>query len=107
MAEEQCCIVPEGPVVVEWVDGGSQRLQDAVHDTGDQAAYVWAQVQVGILDQALHHVEKPVELLQIMAYWLDLDRHSHTIGLMEKHKPQDHFHLQIILFQVKICKLKT
>lgn len=67
MAEEQSGVVPEGPVVVEWVDGGSQRLQDAVHDTGDQAAYVRAQVEVGILDQALHHVEEPVELLQVMA----------------------------------------
>lgn len=63
VAEELCCIIPEGPVVIEWVDGGSQGLQDAVHDTGDQAAHIWAQVQVGVLDQAFHHVEKPVELL--------------------------------------------
>lgn len=62
VAEEQSCVVPQGPVVIEWVDRGSQRLQDAVHDTGDQATYIWAQIQVGILDQALHHVEKPVEL---------------------------------------------
>lgn len=79
VAEEQGCVVPEGPVVIKRVDRGSQRLQDAVHDTGDQAAHVWAQVQVGVLDQALHHVEKPVELLQVMAYWLHLDTDSHVL----------------------------
>ena len=81
VAEEQGCVVPEGPVVIERVDGGSQRLQDAVHDAGDQAAHVWAQVQVGVLDQALHHVEKPVELLQVMAYWLHLGTNSHVLVL--------------------------
>lgn len=35
VAEEQGCVISEGPVVVEWVDGGGQWLQDAVHDTGD------------------------------------------------------------------------
>lgn len=96
VAEEQGCVVPQGPVVIEWVDGGSQRLQDAVHDTGDQAAYIWAQIQVGILDQALHHVEKPVELFQIMAYWLHLDRQT-QLGLMETHKSKITFILQINL----------
>lgn len=55
-------------MVIEWVDGGSEWLQDAVHDAGDQAADVRAQVQVRVLDQALHHVQEPVELLQVVAY---------------------------------------
>lgn len=50
VAKKKRSIVPEGPVVVEWVDGGSQWLQDAVHDTGDQAAHIGSQVQVGVLD---------------------------------------------------------
>lgn len=68
VAEEQSCVVPEGPVVVEWVDGGGQRLQDAVHNAGHQTADVGAQVQIRILDQALHHVEQPVQLLQVVAH---------------------------------------
>lgn len=60
VAEELCCIVPEGPVVVEGVDGGCQRFQDAVHNTGHQAAHVRAKVEVGVLDQAFDHVEEPV-----------------------------------------------
>lgn len=68
VTEELRCVVPEGPVVVEGVDGGRQRLQDAVHDTGHQAAHVRAQVQVGVLDQALDHVKQPVELLQVVAH---------------------------------------
>lgn len=80
VAEEQGRVVPEGPVVVERVDGGGQRLQDAVHDTGDQASHVGSQIQVGVLDQALHHVEEPVELLQVVAYRLHLHRNSPTIN---------------------------
>lgn len=76
VAKKQGCIVPEGPVVVEWVDGGSEGLQDAVHDAGDQAADIRAQVQVRVLDQALHHVQEPVELLQIMAHRFHLERHT-------------------------------
>lgn len=72
VAEKQGSIVPKGPVVVERVDGGCQRLQDAVHNTGDKAAHVRAQIQVGVLDQTLNHVEKPVELLQVMANRLHL-----------------------------------
>lgn len=51
-----------GPVVVEGV-GGDQRLQDAVHDAGHQDAYVRAEVQVKVLNQALHHMENAVKLL--------------------------------------------
>lgn len=50
VAEKQRSVVPEGPVVIEWVDRGSQRLQDAVHDTGDQAAHVRSQIQVWVLN---------------------------------------------------------
>ena len=72
VAEQQGCVVAEGPVVVEGVDGGGQRLQDAVHDAGHQAAHVGAQVEVGVLDEALHHVQQPVELLQVVAHRLHL-----------------------------------
>lgn len=73
MAEEEGGVVPEGPVVVEGVDGSGQWLQDAVHDTGDQAAHVRAQVQVGVLDQTLDHVEESVELLQVVTHRLYLE----------------------------------
>lgn len=72
MTEEQRGVVPERPVVIERVDGRGQGLQDAVHDAGHQAAHIGAQVQVGVPDEALHHVEKPVELLQVVTHRLHL-----------------------------------
>lgn len=80
MAEEECGVVPEGPVVVERVDGSGQWLQDAVHDAGHQAAHVRAQVQVGVLDQTLDHVEEPVELLQVVTHRLDLKTVVHQMS---------------------------
>lgn len=72
VAEQQGRIVTQGPVVIQGVNGGGQRLQDAVHDTGDQAAHVRAQVKIGVLHQALHHVQQAVQLLQVMADRLHL-----------------------------------
>uniref|UniRef100_A0A2D4JG11 Uncharacterized protein n=1 Tax=Micrurus lemniscatus lemniscatus TaxID=129467 RepID=A0A2D4JG11_MICLE len=71
LAQEQGRIVTQGPVVIQGVDGGCQRFQDAVHDAGNEAFDVGPQAQVGVLDEALGHVQKAVELLQVMAHRLD------------------------------------
>lgn len=80
VAQEQGSVVSESPVVIQRVDGGSQGLQDAVHNTRHQAAHIRAQVQVWVLDQAPHHVQKSVELLQVMAYRLHLEHNIDMLG---------------------------
>lgn len=74
VAEQQGSVIPEGPVVIERVDGCRQWLQDAVHDAGHQAAHVGAQVEVRVPDEAFDHVEEPVELLQVVTDRFHLHR---------------------------------
>lgn len=40
MAEKQSSIIPQSPVVVERINGGSKWLQDAVHDAGDETPHI-------------------------------------------------------------------
>lgn len=72
VAEKQSSVVPQGPVVIEWINRGGKRLQDAIHDAGDQTAHIRAKIQVWVLNQTLHHVQQPVQLIQIMTYRLHL-----------------------------------
>lgn len=72
VAEKQSSVVPQGPVVIEWINRGGKRLQDAIHDAGDQTSYIGAKIQVWVLNQTLHHVQQPVQLIQIMTYRLHL-----------------------------------
>lgn len=72
VAEQQSSIVPQGPVVIEWINRGSKRLQDAIHDAGNQTAHIGAEIQVWVLNQTLHHVQQPVQLFQVMTHGLHL-----------------------------------
>lgn len=67
MAEQEGGAIPKSPVVIQRVDGGSQRLQDAVEDAAYQGANVWPQAQVWVPNQAPSHLEEPVQLFQVMA----------------------------------------
>lgn len=67
VAEEERGAIPQSPVVVEGVDGGGQRLQDAVEDTAHQRADVGPQAEVRVPNQAARHLQEPVQLLQVVA----------------------------------------
>lgn len=72
VAEEEGGPVPQSPVVVQGVDGGSQGLQDAVEDTANQRADIGPQAEVRVPNQAARHLQEPVQLLQIVADRLHL-----------------------------------
>lgn len=68
MAEQEGSTIPEGPVVIQGVNGSSQWLQDAVEDTAHQGADIGPQAEVWVPDQAPGHLQEPVQLLQVVAY---------------------------------------
>lgn len=74
-------------MVIEWINGGSKWLQNAIHDAGDQTAYIGAKIQVWVLNQTLHHVQQPVQLIQIMTYRLHLAE-KHYGSVFKKKKRQ-------------------
>lgn len=72
MAQQEGSAIPQCPVVIQWVDGGSQWLQDTVQDTAHQRADIGPQAEVWVPNQAPCHLQEPVQLLQVMAYRLHL-----------------------------------
>lgn len=72
VAEEEGGTIPQSPVVIQGVDGGSQGLQDAVEDTAHQRADIGPQAEVWVPNQAPGHLQEPVQLLQIVAHRLHL-----------------------------------
>lgn len=72
VAEKEGSTVPQSPVVIQGVDGGSQGLQDAVEDTAHQRADIGPQAEVWVPNQAPGHLQEPVQLLQIVAHGLHL-----------------------------------
>lgn len=74
MAEQEGSTIPQSPVVVQRVDGGSQWLQNAVEDTAHQGADIGPQAEVWVPNQAPCYLQKPVQLLQVMAYRFHLSK---------------------------------
>lgn len=72
MAQQEGSAIPQCPVVIQRVDGGSQWLQDTVEDTAHQGADIGPQAEVWVPNQAPCHLQEPVQLLQVMAYRLHL-----------------------------------
>ena len=72
MAQQEGSAIPQCPVVIQRVDGGSQWLQDTVQDTAHQRADIGPQAEVWVPNQAPCHLQEPVQLLQVMAYRLHL-----------------------------------
>lgn len=83
MAEEEGSTIPQSPVVIQGVDGGSQWLQDAVEDTAHQRADIGPQAEVWVPNQAPCHLQEPVQLLQVMADRLDLLVEEGSLGAHE------------------------
>lgn len=80
VAEEEGSTIPQSPVVIQGVDGGSQGLQDAVEDTAHQRADIGPQAEVWVPNQAPCHLQEPMQLLQIMAYRFHLLVEEGTLG---------------------------
>lgn len=72
VAEQEGSTIPQGPVVIQGVDGSSQWLQDAVEDTAHQGADIGPQAEMRVPDQAPGHLQEPVQLLQVVAYGFHL-----------------------------------
>lgn len=80
MAEQEGSAIPQSPVVIQGVDGGSQWLQDTVEDTAHQTADIGPQAQVWIPKQAPCHLQQPVQLLQVMTYRFHLLGEEGSLG---------------------------
>lgn len=83
VAEQESSTIPQRPVVIQGVDGGSQWLQDTVEDTAHQGADIGPQTQVWIPNQAPCHLQEPMQLLQVMAYGFHLVGEEESLGTHE------------------------
>ena len=68
MAEQKGSPIPQSPVVIQRVDGGSQWLQDTVKHAAHQGPDIGPQAQVWVPNQAPRHLQESVQLLQVVAY---------------------------------------
>lgn len=60
VTEKEGSAIPQSPVVIQGVDGGSQWLQDTVEDTAHQGADIGPQTEVWVPNQAPCHLQEPV-----------------------------------------------
>lgn len=68
VAEKESSPIPQGPVVIEGVDGGSQGFQDTVEDAAHQGSDVGPQAEVWVPNQATGHLQQSVQLLKVVAH---------------------------------------
>lgn len=60
VTEKEGSAIPQSPVVIQGIDGGSQWFQDTVEDTAHQGADIGPQTEVWVPNQAPCHLQEPV-----------------------------------------------